>query len=156
MFEFFLLWLIFAIVVGVAAGARGRNGFGWFLIAVILSPLIGLILVFAMPNKRAERIAAEQATALRAQIAEQQAKSGVEPITLETHTRCPDCKEWVRRDATVCKHCHRTLEPSPPPAAPPAGQVPGKPQSKLDADTKAQIIVFISVLAAILAYIYLT
>lgn len=31
--------------------------------------------------------------------------------TPETHVRCPDCKELVRKDANVCKHCHAKLVP---------------------------------------------
>jgi phosphoglycerol transferase MdoB-like AlkP superfamily enzyme len=31
--------------------------------------------------------------------------------TLETHVRCPDCKELVRKDARVCKHCGCKLVP---------------------------------------------
>lgn len=38
--EFLLIfWLGFAIVVGVAANTRGRNGIGWFFLAVLISPL---------------------------------------------------------------------------------------------------------------------
>jgi len=48
--EIFLGWLIFAAIVGVAANTRGRNGFGWFLIAVVASPLIGGLLLLAMPR----------------------------------------------------------------------------------------------------------
>src|SRR4051812_32620788 len=39
----FLFWLIFSIVIGIGAGARGRNGFGWFLLSVVISPLLALI-----------------------------------------------------------------------------------------------------------------
>jgi hypothetical protein len=28
-----------------------------------------------------------------------------------THVRCPDCKEFVRRDAVTCKHCGIALVP---------------------------------------------
>lgn len=31
--------------------------------------------------------------------------------TPETHVRCPDCRELVRRDARRCKHCGITLVP---------------------------------------------
>src|SRR5487761_1469467 len=54
--EFFIGWLIFAIVVAIAAEARGRNPFGWFLLSVVLSPLVGLILVLVVPNLRYERV----------------------------------------------------------------------------------------------------
>lgn len=29
----------------------------------------------------------------------------------ETHVRCPDCRELVRHDARVCKHCGCRLTP---------------------------------------------
>lgn len=34
-----------------------------------------------------------------------------EPITPETHVRCPDCKELIRRDATKCRYCGCSLTP---------------------------------------------
>jgi hypothetical protein len=38
--EFLLIfWLGFALVVGVAANTRGRNGIGWFFLAVLISLL---------------------------------------------------------------------------------------------------------------------
>lgn len=44
----FFGWVAFAVVVGVAANARGRSWIGWFLIALVLSPLLALILVLVM------------------------------------------------------------------------------------------------------------
>jgi len=38
-------------------------------------------------------------------------QNGVEPISPETHVRCPDCRELVRRDAKKCKHCGTQLTP---------------------------------------------
>jgi hypothetical protein len=55
--EIVLIWLTFAIVVGIAGNSRGRSGFGWFILAVIISPLIGLILVLVLPNLRMEALA---------------------------------------------------------------------------------------------------
>lgn len=40
-----LFWLIFATAVGVIASERGRSGFGWFLLALLISPLIAVIVV---------------------------------------------------------------------------------------------------------------
>jgi hypothetical protein len=31
----------------------------------------------------------------------------------ETHVRCPECRELVRRDARKCKHCGTGLTPQP-------------------------------------------
>jgi len=49
--EIAFFWIAFAVVVGVAASSRGRNGFGWFILALIISPHIGLLLVLVMDRK---------------------------------------------------------------------------------------------------------
>ncbi|MDB5617058.1 hypothetical protein [Tardiphaga sp.] len=46
----FLIWLVLAILVGIAANARGRNGVGWFFLSAVLSPLVGVVFLIAMPN----------------------------------------------------------------------------------------------------------
>ena len=48
--EIVLFWLVLAIIVGVAANTRGRSGFGWFLLAAIISPLIAGLLLLALPR----------------------------------------------------------------------------------------------------------
>jgi hypothetical protein len=50
----FIIWLVFALLVGIAASSRGRSGVGWFFLAVIISPLIGILFVLAMPNLKHE------------------------------------------------------------------------------------------------------
>lgn len=88
--EIFLFWVIFAIVVAVIASSRGRFGFGWFLLSLVISPLLTFILVLCLPRVATER-APHQAT----------------------HIKCPDCAELVLKEARVCKHCGRRLEPAP-------------------------------------------
>jgi hypothetical protein len=46
----FVIWSVFAFLVGIAASSRGRSGAGWFLLAVIISPLIAILFVLALPN----------------------------------------------------------------------------------------------------------
>jgi hypothetical protein len=43
-------WVAFAVIVGVVASARGRVGYGWFLVSLVLSPLITGPLVLALPR----------------------------------------------------------------------------------------------------------
>lgn len=92
--EFVFFWLVFSIVVGVAANSRGRSGVGWFLFSLILSPLLGLILVLVLPRQSAET---------------QDADEEVAPKFADV--RCPDCRELVRADARKCKHCGSALVP---------------------------------------------
>jgi hypothetical protein len=52
----FLAWLAFSAIIGVfASQRRNRNGFGWFLIALFISPMLAFPLVAAMKEPRAAR-----------------------------------------------------------------------------------------------------
>lgn len=49
----FLGWLFLAVAVGVyAKNHRGRSGLGWFVLALIISPLVAFILVLVMKDRR--------------------------------------------------------------------------------------------------------
>lgn len=79
-----LSWLIFAVVVGVAANARGRSGFGWFLIALLVSPLVALILVLVMRK-------------IEPPVAQPKISTDERP--------CPFCAETIKKAAIKCRHC---------------------------------------------------
>jgi len=100
--EVFLLWLAFAIVVGIAASARGRSGLAWFLIAVLISPLIALIAVLVMRNL--------------AQTSWAQEPHSTAPAT----KKCPQCAEQVMAEATICRFCRHEF-----------GQQPQQPASRV-------------------------
>ena len=58
-----LFWLMFPIVVGIIANSRNRSGFGWFLLSVLISPVLALILVLCLPSpERAETRSTPKAT----------------------------------------------------------------------------------------------
>lgn len=84
-----LFWFFFSVVVAIIASNRGRSGFGWFLLSAVISPLLSLILVLVLKN-------------LSVQV--------IEPSPT-THVKCPDCREFVLKDAKVCKHCGCKLLP---------------------------------------------
>lgn len=46
-----VLWVIISVMVGIAANARGQSGFGWFLIAIFISPLLALLFLLAFPSQ---------------------------------------------------------------------------------------------------------
>src|SRR5262245_55149367 len=80
-------YVLLAIAVGIGAEARGRSGFGWVLLSLLLSPIITLIILVLLPNNKGQ-------PALAAQV------------------KCPDCAELVLAEARVCKHCRCTLTPA--------------------------------------------
>lgn len=93
--EWFIVWLCLSIAIGVAASNKGRSGAGFFLLSLLLSPLVGGVFVLACANLKT------QPAALAAD----------EVPTAQTHVRCPDCRELVRMDARKCKHCSAPLVP---------------------------------------------
>ncbi|WP_051294815.1 hypothetical protein [Maridesulfovibrio bastinii] len=74
-----LLYFIPAIWSSKVAKAKGRSGFVWFFIGLLFCPL-GVIAVYLVP-----------------------AKAGGDYID------CPYCAETIKKQAIVCKHCHRNL-----------------------------------------------
>jgi len=58
--EIVLLWIVFALIVG-AIGSGKTIGFGGaFLLALILSPLLGFIIVLFYPSKENQQRSLEQ------------------------------------------------------------------------------------------------
>jgi hypothetical protein len=43
-------WVMLSIIVGVAAGTRGHNA-AWFLLALIISPLLAALSLIALPHR---------------------------------------------------------------------------------------------------------
>jgi len=79
----FLVWLILAIVVGKYASNKGLSGVFYFFLSLVLSPLLGF-LIAAVSKRDTDVIAA-----------------------LTGMKKCPDCAEYVQREANICRFCGR-------------------------------------------------
>ncbi len=91
--EILLFWFLVSIAIGVWASNKGRSGFGWFVLAVVISPILAAIFLAVSSD-----LSPRPALALDAP-------------TPSTHVTCPDCAEFVRKEANVCKHCGCKLTP---------------------------------------------
>lgn len=83
----FLLWLFFCFVAGKIAANKGRSGFGFFMLAFILSPIVGIIC---------------------AALASRDQRS-IDRRSLENNEkkRCPHCGELINLQAAICRFCNR-------------------------------------------------
>lgn len=85
--------LILAILLGLIPAAiarnKGRSFVGWWIFGALL--LIVALPAALLVGRREEGLDRMQSA--------------------EGRTRCPHCAEWIRREARVCKHCGRDVEP---------------------------------------------
>ena len=87
--EVVAIWIVVSFAVAALASQRGRSGVQWFAGSVLFSPLLAGIVLLCTRNL---------ATAATVPSA-------------DTHVKCPDCAELVKREARVCMHCKCRLVP---------------------------------------------
>jgi hypothetical protein len=104
------LWLCFALAVAAYADGKGRSFGLYFLISLIVSPVIGFLIVAVASSEGSVRVAADSTS------------------VGEGMKKCPECAEVVRAEARKCRFCsfqfpdphqHVLVPSAPPPPTPP-------------------------------------
>jgi hypothetical protein len=83
-----------SIGVAVAARQKGRSGAGFFFLSFFISFVIALIIVLVISPTDQERLSVQAGNVGK-----------VGPV------QCPHCRELIRPDANVCKHCGKDVVP---------------------------------------------
>jgi hypothetical protein len=91
-----IIWLVLAALAAILASSRGRNGAGWFLLTLIISPIISIILLAILKDlKTAGNENTEEAAGKKRKM-----------------RTCPHCAEEILARASRCKHCGADVEPT--------------------------------------------
>lgn len=88
---YFIIGVVAAFIVAMAAPARGRSPVGWFIYGLVLWPL-ALIHVLVLPKN----------------------EKAIERRQVEKGERrpCPHCAEPIRPEARICRFCGRDVDPA--------------------------------------------
>ena len=81
--ELLVVYLILAAIPAILANNRGRRPWAWFLVSLLISPLLALLLVAVLPSKQ----------------------------ELKDRRPCPRCGEKIPRTASLCRFCSTEVAP---------------------------------------------
>ena len=86
--EFAITYIVICFLIAYFASARGRSGLAWFVLTLLTTPLVTIV-ILALTDDLSK-------------------KDKPHP---NTHIKCPDCAELIKKEARVCKHCGCKLIP---------------------------------------------
>lgn len=88
--EFIIISAVLSgVLCAVIAGAKNYSGPLWFVLGFFFPFIAPIVIIFFKQTLTEENA----------------------PPSPKTHIKCPDCKELVRKEARVCKHCGCKLVP---------------------------------------------
>lgn len=87
-----VVYVVFAVATGALAAKKGRSGVLWGLLAFIFTPLVIIIVACLSTDETAK-------------------EKNMRSLEDMDYRDCPYCAEKIKREACVCKHCGKDVEP---------------------------------------------
>lgn len=110
--EVLLFWGGLSVVVAVAANSRGRSPIGWFVLSVVISPLIAGLLVLALGGPKSPAATYYDPDTKTLAVPNSDTK------------KCPECAEIVKADARICRFCRHEFNAGSSISPSPRGRLP--------------------------------
>lgn len=82
----FVVWIGLAIAIGFWADTKGRNGFGWGILSLLISPLFGAFILYFVSMKDSEKAEAQKIAEREAAEAEDRRKQAEAEAELKRTT----------------------------------------------------------------------
>lgn len=105
-----LVWILISILLWPIANNRGRNGAAWFVLSLLISPLLALL--FLLASKDLSSTKSENSTQHEPQHKD---KIDCEKLSFfdqeQDEKKCIFCAETIKKEAVVCRFCNRDLHP---------------------------------------------
>lgn len=85
-------YIVLVVACGILASKKGRSVIIWLLLSILLTPLV-LIILLCLSDLDTEK------------------DKNMRQIESMDYRDCPFCAESIKREAMVCKHCGKDVEP---------------------------------------------